>query len=169
MGNHSRYYRILHVSLRVIAVTTSSVDRGRKLRMLRATEVLYRAGKGDSTTSEAFDVIIDIVGGAGVPTFIDRLAPNGRMILVGAVAGFPPADFGTRLTQAFQQSRSFATFSLASIPADERDVARIDMFEAAARGELHPAVHAVMPLDQAHEAHRQMDIGAVFGRIVLTP
>ncbi|MFT2816112.1 zinc-dependent alcohol dehydrogenase family protein [Leifsonia sp. A12D58] len=154
---------------KVVAVTTSSVDRGRKLRKLGATEVLDRAGKGDSIISESFDVIIDVVGGADVPAFMDRLAPNGRMILVGAVAGFPPADFGTRLTQAFQQSRSFATFSLASIPTEQRDAARIDMFEAATRGELHPAIHAVMPLDQAPEAHRQMDLGVVFGRIVLTP
>ena len=91
------------------------------------------------------------------------------MILVGAVAGFPPADFGMRLMDAFQQSRSFATFSLASVPLAERDAVRAEQFEAAVRDQLHPVVHAVLPLDQAAEAHRQMDLGNVFGRIVLTP
>lgn len=68
-----------------------------------------------------------------------------------------------------QQSRSIAAFSLASIPSATRDAVRTEQFEAAVRGDLHPVVHAVMPLDQAAEAHRQMDRGTVFGRIVLQP
>ncbi|HWD79965.1 MAG TPA: zinc-binding dehydrogenase [Kribbella sp.] len=153
----------------VVAVTTSSADRGRQLKGFGATHVLDRAGNGGQDAPALFDVIIDIVGGDDVPAFIDRLAPNGRMVLVGAVAGFPPADFGVRLLQTFQQSRSVATFSLDSIPPAMRAAARTDLFEAAVRGDLHPVVHDIMPLDQAAEAHRLMDAGAVFGRIVLTP
>ncbi|MDD0858410.1 zinc-binding dehydrogenase [Arthrobacter alpinus] len=152
-----------------IAVTTSSAERGLQLRKLGASEILDRSGEGSSSIPSLFDVIIDIVGGEHVPDFIDRLAPNGRMILVGAVAGFPPADFGSHLMQAFQQSRSFATFSLASIPAEARDAVRAQVFESAVRGELHPVIHETIPLDQAAEAHHQMDLGTVFGRIVLTP
>jgi NADPH:quinone reductase len=153
----------------VVAVTTSSAERGRQLEALGATHVLDRAGKGSHGAPELFDVIIDIVGGQAVPAFIDRLAPNGRLVLVGAVAGFPPADFGMRLMQSFQQSRSVATFSLATVPPVTLAAVRADLFEAAARGELHPVIHRVMPLDQAAEAHEQMDRGAVFGRVVLTP
>jgi NADPH2:quinone reductase len=152
-----------------VAVTTSSAERGARLKELGATEVLDRAGHGGSKVPAVFDVIIDIVGGPAVPSFIDRLAPNGRMVLVGAVAGFPPVDFGLRLMETFQQSRSFATFSLASVPVQERDDVRADQLEAAVRGDLHPVVHAVLPLEKAAEAHRQMDLSAVFGRIVLTP
>lgn len=153
----------------VVAVTTSSADRGRQLERLGATDILDRSGDGGQDAPGMFDVIIDIVGGNDVPAFIDRLAPNGRMVLVGAVAGFPPAGFGDRLLQTFQQSRSVATFSLASIPPANRAAARADLFEAAVRGELHPVVHDIMPLAQAADAHRLMDAGAVFGRIVLTP
>jgi NADPH2:quinone reductase len=151
-----------------VAVTTSSPERGRRLIDLGATHVLSRAGEGEPTP---FDVIIDIVGGEAMPAFIDRLAPNGRYVLAGVVAGLPPTDFGTRLTGlgAFQQSRSFATFSLDTVPIAARDAVRAEQFLAAARGELHTVVHAVLPLAQAAEAHRQMDLGAVFGRIVLTP
>ncbi|MCC2031859.1 zinc-dependent alcohol dehydrogenase family protein [Microbacterium allomyrinae] len=154
---------------KAIAVTTSSVERGLQLKRLGATELLSRSGQSDSPVPKQFDVIIDIVGGPDMPAFLDRLAPNGRMILVGAVAGLPPENFGSRLLRAFQQSRSFATFSLASIPLEARDTVRAEVFDAAVRGELHPIVHAVMPLDHAAEAHRQMDLGAVLGRIVLTP
>jgi len=151
----------------VVAVTTSSPERGRRLRAFGATHVLDRAGEGDPAAPTTFDVIIDIAGGAQMPAFIDRLAPNGRMVVVGMVAGLPPADFGMRLMLAFQQSRSFATFSLNTVPVAIRDAIRAEKFAEAARGELHPVVHDVMPLQHAAEAHRQMDSGSVFGRIVL--
>jgi NADPH2:quinone reductase len=150
-----------------IAVTTSSTERGLRLREYGATEVLDRDGAGGVT--DRFDVIIDIVGGAQMPTFIDRLAPNGRLVIVGAVAGFPPADFGMRLMRDFQRSRSVATFSLDSISAERRAAARAEQFAAVARGDLHPVIHSVMPLEEAAAAHREMDAGSVFGRIVLTP
>ena len=152
-----------------IAVTTSSPQRGERLREFGATHVLDRDGQGDPTAPELYDVIIDIVGGPGLPAFIDRLAANGRMVVVGMVAGAPPADFGMRLVAGFQRSRSVATFSLNTVPTGARDAARLQLFDAAVRGELHPVVHVVLPLDQAAEAHRQMDAGTVFGRIVLVP
>jgi NADPH:quinone reductase len=40
---------------------------------------------------------------------------------------------------------------------------------AAARAELEAVVHEVSPLDQTVPAHRKLDAGEVFGRIVLTP
>lgn len=152
-----------------VSVTTSSADRGQRLRELGATHVLDRAGVGAPDAPTEFDVVIDVAGGADVPRFIDLLAPNGRLVLVGAVAGFPPPDFGMRLMRSFQQSRSVATFSLASVDPGERDAVRAAQFDAAARGELRTVVDTVLPLAQAAEAHRQMDDGRVFGRIVLVP
>ena len=103
-----------------VGVTTSSPERGKRLRSLGATHVLDRAGAGGEQAPDAFDVIIDIVGGPDLPSFIQRLAANGRLVAVGIVGGYPPADFG-------------------------------------------------MPLDAAADAHRRMDAGEVFGRIVLAP
>jgi NADPH:quinone reductase-like Zn-dependent oxidoreductase len=152
-----------------VAVTTSSPERGARLRQLGATHVLDRSGADAGAAGAAYDVIVDIVGGADLPAFIDRLAPNGRMVVVGVVAGMPPADFGMRLMGAFQQSRSVATFSLDTVAVAARDAVRADQFAAAARGELSAVVHEVLPLERAAEAHRAMDRGTVFGRIVLVP
>lgn len=152
-----------------VAVTTSSPERGERLRELGATHVLDRSGHGDPDAPSAYDVIVDIVGGPETPDFVDRLAPNGRFVVVGAVAGMPPTDVGARLIGAFQQSRSFATFSLDTIPVPARDVVRTEQFAALGRGDLHAVVHDVLPLEKAAEAHRQMDDGTVFGRIVLVP
>lgn len=149
-----------------VAVTTSSAERGDRLRELGATQVLNRDG---GTAADAFDVIIDIVAGAGLPSFFAKLKPNGRLVAVGAVAGDPPADFGAELFKAFRKSRSFATFSANTVPEADRRTATAELFAAATRGELTAVVHEVLPLEQAVVAHRKLHGGEVFGRIVLTP
>lgn len=151
-----------------IGVTTSSPVRGRKLLDLGATVVLDRLGDSDDASEPRFDIVLDVIGGPALPSFVDRLAPNGRMVLVGVVGGYPPADFGMTFMSVFQRSLSFATFSLDTVPTPQRNQVRTDLFDAAARGELHAVVHDVLRLDQAVDAHRRIDAGEVFGRIVLT-
>ncbi|MFH8462828.1 zinc-binding dehydrogenase [Streptomyces sp. NPDC017991] len=152
-----------------VAVTTSSAERGARLRQLGATHVLDRLGEGGQDTPAGYDVIIDIVAGDDMPSFFDRLNPNGRLVAVGVVAGQPPADFGTKLMAAFRKSLSFATFSADTVASADRHAVRSEQFAAAVRGELQTVVHELLPLDQAVPAHRKMDAGEVFGRIVLTP
>lgn len=152
-----------------VAVTTSSAERGERLRRLGATRVLDRSGDGGGTAPGGYDVVIDVVAGKGMPSFFDRLNPNGRMVAVGAVAGQPPADFGEKIMAAFQKSMSFAAFSAATVPGADRRAVRSEHFAAAGRGEIETVVHEVLPLDAAVLAHQKMDAGEVFGRIVLTP
>ncbi|MFC7939536.1 zinc-binding dehydrogenase [Streptomyces sp. NPDC057387] len=152
-----------------VAVTTSSPERGKRLRRLGATHVLERSGDGGEETPAGYDVIIDVVAGEDMPSFFDRLNPNGRMVAVGAVAGQPPADYGTKIMAAFQKSMSFATFSASTVTQADRRVVRSEQFAAASRGEIETVVHELLPLDRAVLAHQKMDAGEVFGRIVLTP
>ncbi|GGN09327.1 zinc-binding dehydrogenase [Streptomyces fuscichromogenes] len=152
-----------------VAVTASSVGRGSRLRDLGATRVLDRSGAAAREAPPGFDVVIDVVGGPGLPHFLDRLNPNGRYLAVGVVGGQPPADFGMRLMDAFRRSLSFATFSSDTVPGPDRQAVRSAQFADAAHGALRTVVHEVLPLEQAALAHREMDAGKVFGRIVLTP
>ncbi|MEU3413953.1 MULTISPECIES: zinc-binding dehydrogenase [unclassified Streptomyces] len=153
----------------VVAVTTSSAERGARLRDLGATHVLDRSGEGGPDAPTGFDVVIDVVGGPRLPLFLDKLNPNGRFVAVGVVGGQPPADFGMRLIAAFRRSLSFATFSSDTVPGPDRQAVRSSQFTDAAHGSLRTVVHEVLPLDQAALAHRRMDAGRVFGRIVLVP
>jgi NADPH:quinone reductase-like Zn-dependent oxidoreductase len=152
-----------------VAVTTKAAERGDRLRKLGATHVLDRAGDGGQDGPEGYDVIIDIVAGPDMPSFFARLNPNGRMVVVGVVGGYPPADFGMTMFAAFQKSLSLATFSADTVTALDRRAVRAGQFAAASRGELETVVHELLPLEQAVLAHQKMDAGEVFGRIVLTP
>ncbi|MEU7940461.1 zinc-dependent alcohol dehydrogenase family protein [Microbispora bryophytorum] len=152
-----------------VAVTTSSAERGERLRELGATHVLNRSGEGAADAPAGYDVIIDVVAGPDLPSFFGKLNPNGRLVVVGAVAGQPPAHFGTAMMAAFRRSLTFATFSADTVAGPSRRAVRAEQFAAASRGELRTVVHEVLPLEQAVPAHRKMDAGEVFGRIVLTP
>ncbi|MDL5158538.1 zinc-binding dehydrogenase [Actinomycetospora termitidis] len=148
-----------------IAVTTSSPERGRRLRELGATEVLDRSGDG----ATELDVLLDVAAGPDLASWFDRLAPNGRMVVVGVVAGMPPADFGAGLLANFRRSLTFGTFSADTIPRADRNAVTAAQFAAVVRGDLSAVVHDVLPLADAAVAHRRMDAGEVFGRIVLVP
>ncbi|WP_409493081.1 zinc-binding dehydrogenase [Amycolatopsis sp. cmx-11-12] len=150
-----------------VAVTTSSAERGDRLRALGATHVLDRSGDGDGPAG--YDVVIDVVAGADLPSFFDKLTPNGRMVTVGVVAGMPPVDFSAKVMASFRKSLSFAAFSADSVPEADRRTVVAAQFSAAARGELRAVVHELLPLEKAVLAHRKMDDGEVVGRIVLTP
>ncbi|MEV5357381.1 zinc-binding dehydrogenase [Streptomyces sp. NPDC052693] len=157
-----------------VAVTTSSAQRGSRLLDLGATHVLDRSGVAGAVTEgpdapTGFDVVIDVVGGPGLPLFLDRLNANGRYMAVGVVGGHIPADFGMRLIAAFRRSLTFATFSADTVPAPEQQAVRSSQFAAAARGALRAVVHEELPLDRAAQAHHSMDAGEVFGRVVLAP
>ncbi|WP_159021836.1 zinc-binding dehydrogenase, partial [Kitasatospora aureofaciens] len=102
-----------------------------------------------------------------VATTLELLAA--AYVAVGVVGGQPPADFGMRLMDAFRRSLSFATFSSDTVTGPDRQAVRSSQFADAAHGDLHTVVHEVLPLDQAVRAHRAMDAGEVFGRVVLAP
>lgn len=152
-----------------VAVTTSSEERGARLRDLGASVVLDRSGDGGpEQDADGYDVVFDVVAGPGLSSFVPRLRPNGRLVLAGVVGGPPPADIGRALMGAFRRSVTVATFSLDTVPEATKDRERERQFAAAARGELRAVVHGLLPLEEAARAHEQMDAGEVFGRIVLT-
>ncbi|MFI5608726.1 zinc-dependent alcohol dehydrogenase family protein [Amycolatopsis sp. NPDC051903] len=156
-----------------IAVTTSSEARGKRLSELGATLVLNREATRELGASHdadhRFDVTLDLIAGPDLGDFLGKLKPNGRHVVLGVVGGMPPADFGSVLLRHFRESLSFASFSADTVAPEQLHRNRQETLEAAARGELVSVVHEVLKLDQAAEAHRKMDDGEVFGRIVLTP
>jgi NADPH2:quinone reductase len=127
-----------------------------------AKEVLSR------TDGRGVDVVLELVGGAYVAEDLACVAPRGRIVVVGAMAG-PRVELDLHLLM--RKRVEIRGTMLRSRPLEEKIVAarilerRITpLLES---GALRPIVDRVMPLAEAAEAHRAMQGNATFGKIVL--
>ncbi|MCA9538837.1 MAG: NAD(P)H-quinone oxidoreductase [Myxococcales bacterium] len=122
-----------------------------------------------ATGGEGVDLILDLVSGDYVREGLFALAPRGRLIVVGLLAG-PRTDLplGLLLTKRL----TIRGTVLRSRPLEEKiAVARAfarHVLPGLADGTLRPVVHAVLPMAEAAEAHRAMQAEAPFGKLVLT-
>jgi len=122
----------------------------------------------EATGGRGADVILDLVGGDYLRGNIECLALHGRLIIVGLVGG-STAELDMR---ALMRRRALIRGTvLRSRSAKEKaDVTRsfssfaLPLFES---GRLRPIIDSVMPLEQAGEAHRRIQDGDCFGKIVL--
>ncbi|WP_145206257.1 zinc-binding alcohol dehydrogenase family protein [Sphingobium sp. B2] len=151
-----------------VTVLTSSAERGKLLQGLGACQVIDRTA-GVIGEDKAFDVIIDPVGGAEVPTMVGALAPNGYYVLCGGAAGFPAPDFGLPLLMNFQKSLTISAVSLSSLSLETLLSVFSSVFEAFTQKRIASVVADVLPLEAAPEAHRRIEAGEVFGKIILKP
>lgn len=116
-----------------------------------------------------FDVVIDPVAGDAMPEFIKTLADNGRYVVNGAAAGLPPAEVAQALLTIFSRSPTYVMFSLDSISAPESVSAADDIFRESADGRLQAFIAQSMPLRDMVQAHKILEAGPRFGKVVLEP
>lgn len=112
------------------------------------------------------DVVIDLVGGRWLEAGLRALAPRGRLVLVGLLAG---ATANVPLGLLLSKRLHVEGTVLRSRPVEEK-IALARAFRA--RGlpllaDARPAIDAVLPATEAAEAHRRMEADATFGRVVL--
>jgi NADPH:quinone reductase-like Zn-dependent oxidoreductase len=118
----------------------------------------------------AYDVIVELIGGVLLVDDVRRLAPKGRLVVVGAGAGRrAELDFGELMAK---RGRVFGTM-LRNRSADEKAqvVARLreDVVPLLASGKVTVPVHATFPLEQAEEAYESFAQPGKFGKLVLVP
>ncbi len=154
--------------------TARTADKLERARVLGLDEgVLVEDGKfadevRKRTGGRGVDVVLELVGGAYVAQDIACLAPGGRIVVVGMMAGMQcELDLGALMRKRAEirgtmlRSRPLEEKILAA-RAFERHV--VPLF---ARGALKPIVAKVLPLAEAGEAHRWMQSNEAFGKIVL--
>jgi NADPH2:quinone reductase len=122
----------------------------------------------DETGGEGVDVILDIIGGDYLPRNLDCLRLNGRLVQIGLIGG----SKATLDLRAILQKRLTITGSTlrARTPAEKGLIARElerAVWPLLDRAEVRPIVHATFPLEQAAEAHRELESGRVIGKLVL--
>jgi len=115
------------------------------------------------------DVVLDLVGGAYVSESLRALRDQGRLVLVGLVAG-RRADID--LSLVLRQRLQITGTVLRSRPLEQKIVAaRIldhSLQHLFASRALRPVVDRVLPFHEAPEALRYVAGNASFGKVVLT-
>ncbi len=116
---------------------------------------LYRA-----TGRRGVDICLDSVGEAIWPDVLRTLAVGGRLVCYGATTGHHGHIDIRRL---FWRKQSIVGSTMGT-PADFRAVMAL-VFD----GRIAPPIHAELPLAEARAAHRLLEAGEVFGKVVLIP
>jgi NADPH:quinone reductase len=117
------------------------------------------------------DVILSHLAGEHFETNLAALADGGRLIQIGLMGGAPEARLGLdRLL--FGRLQVIGTVMKSQML--EAKVAMTQRFWAAwrnalSRRELVAIVDKILPLSEAAEAHRRMEAGGHFGKLVLVP
>jgi NADPH:quinone reductase-like Zn-dependent oxidoreductase len=113
-----------------------------------------------------YDVILELVGGENLTANLERLAPKGRIAVIGTGAG-ARAEVDFHLLMA-KRGRIHGSTLRARSREDKEDVLR--RLEAFARPHAFTVpVEATFPLDRAQEAYERFAEGGKFGKIVICP
>lgn len=123
----------------------------------------------DWTNGAGVDVILDLVGGPYVAANVECAARQGRIMLIGLMAGRSTESLdlgavlnkrltirGTVLRARSDQEKAVVTTAFA------RDVVPL-----LASGAVRPVVDRVFPLSQISAAHALLESNATFGKLVL--
>ncbi|WP_257457331.1 NAD(P)H-quinone oxidoreductase [Archangium lipolyticum] len=122
----------------------------------------------EATGGRGVDLTLDLVGGDYLPETLRAMAPQGRVMLVGLVAGAQaPADLNVILTRRLRITGTVLRSrppeeKMALAQATERHL--LPLFRA---GTLTPVVDAVYPMREAREALARMARNESVGKLVL--
>jgi NADPH:quinone reductase len=154
----------------------SSEDKARFARELGADHVIDRkretvaARVTDITGGRGVDIIIDPVGGPGIPGNLELLGPCGTLVVYGGLGGKAPLDLQTTM-RASKNSPALRQFSIHTWDhlVEERRAGMRTLIDMLAAGKLHPRIHAKVPLAEASRAHEMLEGGEVLGKLLLVP
>lgn len=157
---------------RVIA-TTSTDEKGKLAHEAGADEVIRYDGfverVKEITAGEGVAAVYD---GVGKTTFLDGLEairPTGRMILYGAASGQPDPLNIASLAPAgslYVQRPTLQTYT--RTPEQLRDRGA-DLFAHIERGDLKVRIGARYPLEEARQAHEDLEARKTTGKLLLIP
>jgi NADPH2:quinone reductase len=157
---------------RVIA-TTSTDEKADLARGAGADEVIGYDGFADRareiTGGQGVAAVYDGVGQATFSEGLKALMPTGRMILYGAASGQPdPLNLAVLAPAGslYVQRPTLQTYT--RTPELLRDRAAA-LFELIADGKLEVRIGARYPLDQARQAHEDLEARKTTGKLLLIP
>ncbi|GAA4411085.1 NAD(P)H-quinone oxidoreductase [Actinokineospora soli] len=150
-----------------VAVTAGSAERLTRCAELGADITLdYRTAEFEKEITA--DVILDNMGAKYLARNIAALKRGGRLVVIGMQGGTrAELDIGAVLAK----NATVTATSLRYRPVEEKGAICAAVAEhvwpLVADGAVKPVVHAVLPLADAAQAHRMLEAGGVFGKLVL--
>ena len=121
------------------------------------------------TGGRGVDVVLDIVGGSYVNRDLAALAMDGRVVVIGFMAGEPTATVDLRRILGRRLTITGSALRPRSVKekGDIADALRREVWPLLERGVVKPIVDRTFPLPEAAAAHRLMESGEHLGKIVL--
>lgn len=156
--------------------TSRSADKMERARSLGMTDGFDASAGVDAlpgwvrerTGGRGADIALDLVGGPYLRPTLDALAPGGRVMLIGTVAG---AEATLPLGVILRKRLTIRGTVLRARALDERTRdARafasevVPLLEA---GTVQPVIDRVFGLEQISDAHRLIESNATVGKVVL--
>lgn len=129
------------------------------VRSLGADDVIDYTREDFTQRKQAWDIIIDTVGGASLARCRNVLAPGGRLLL--AVAGL--ADM---LRAPLQSKVNGVEVTAGAAPERREDIA--ELRRLCELGAYKPVIDSAYPLSRVAAAHARVDTGRKAGSVVLT-
>jgi NADPH2:quinone reductase len=156
---------------RVIA-TTSTEEKAELARSAGADEVVGYDGFAQRVKEISGEGAAAVYDGVGKATFLDgfdALRPFGRMILYGAASGRPdPLDTAILAPKGSLYVQRPTLMTYARTPELLRDLAG-RLFGLIADGKLDVRIGERYPLDEAAQAHRDLEGRKTTGKVLLIP
>ncbi|WP_370932545.1 NAD(P)H-quinone oxidoreductase [Amycolatopsis sp. cg13] len=155
-----------------VAVTAGSPERLERCRQLGAdltinykeqdfVEVLRAETKGA-------DVILDNMGAKYLDRNVDALAADGRLVIIGMQGGIKGE---LNIGKLLGKRASVYAAGLRSRPLDQKAAIVADvrkrLWPLVEQGSVQPIVGDVVPMAEAATAHRLLEEGSIFGKVLL--
>ena len=169
-GIGSMAIQLGHLMGAVVFTTAGSDERAKRCEELGAAETLNykRVDFASEWADQKMDVILDSIGGEYFEKNLSLLKDDGYLVQINATLGRKVELDLLRLMQH--------RFHLTGSTLRARD----DAFKSALRqeieqrawplvsaGQLKPVIHEVLPADRAADAHRMLESGEVFGKLLI--
>ncbi|MER7454422.1 NAD(P)H-quinone oxidoreductase [Nocardia beijingensis] len=158
-----------------VAVTAGSAEKLARCAELGA-DVLINYKEDDFVAAvraerSGADVILDNMGAAYLGRNVDALAEHGHLVVIGMQGGVTAElnlgvllrKWGTVHATNVRARPATGADSKAEIVAEVRK----QLWPLIAEGTVAPVIAAELPIEEAAEAHRLLDSGEAFGKVVL--
>jgi len=151
-----------------VITTASNPQKAEKAKAIGADRVVnYRtedlvAAVNDFTHNRGVDVVFDPVWGTSAPKTLDCFNYGGRWIVLGMVGGL-----NSDINVAKIMFKEVTIRGIIEFFATDDDFA--GAMNLAHQDLIRPVIDKVWPLEKIADAHRQMESGDFFGKIVVKP